>query len=505
MHTIYPPPTLSPSSPDHHDEARSFSMASYDLDDAFSDGDDVIQDNFTLSRDAVREEFNKSRDASWDDPDATPMPSGSGFFEAQDTSMTTIELDDSARSSPEHSTSRRSRSPIHELPTDFSHISLSEHEPSRSEPPPEDEEPSGHDPFANGHTSPHATDEVEPYPHVIIDVSKTPGNRVSITSDSRSPSLDGSTRSRTPPTPPTSRSLPSTSLHSPADGNSSASLNTALSQPTPEIPQSTGLIPALPNAAAANATLAAPQKPNGHRPTRSTGPSMFEKVRSKTRPTFLPPKNRTEDRKHMADWESMMKQSRAAAEKKRKALQDRRLARERKIEESLHIWERDILPDWKAVRTNRTLRKLWWKGIPTKLRASMWEKAVGNTLALSKENYRSYLARAKRALSSGVFPAETLAQIEADILTTLPSLHIFHPEIGPMHNDLKDMLCAWTVSRSDEGLGYVPGASKIAAMFLLNMPPQQGFIVMRNLLERHCMRSFFGGENAKDDVEAYYR
>jgi TBC1 domain family member 14 len=62
------------------------------------------------------------------------------------------------------------------------------------------------------------------------------------------------------------------------------------------------------------------------------------------------------------------------------------------------------------------------------------------------------------------------------------------------------MLCAWVVSRSDEGLGYASGASRIAAMIVVNMQPQQGFIVMRNLLERHCMRSFFGGMAARDDV-----
>lgn len=47
---------------------------------------------------------------------------------------------------------------------------------------------------------------------------------------------------------------------------------------------------------------------------RSMGPSMLDKVISKTRPTFLPPKPRAEDRKHMADWEQMMKRSRAAGE-----------------------------------------------------------------------------------------------------------------------------------------------------------------------------------------------
>lgn len=52
------------------------------------------------------------------------------------------------------------------------------------------------------------------------------------------------------------------------------------------------------------------EKPFSHRPHRSIGPSTFEKVRSKTRPTFLPPKSRKEDDKHMSDWQEMMKQSR---------------------------------------------------------------------------------------------------------------------------------------------------------------------------------------------------
>ena len=52
----------------------------------------------------------------------------------------------------------------------------------------------------------------------------------------------------------------------------------------------------------------------GHRPSRSAGPSTLDKVISKTRPSFLPPKPKTEDLKHMADWETMMKQSRAIGE-----------------------------------------------------------------------------------------------------------------------------------------------------------------------------------------------
>lgn len=203
-------------------------------------------------------------------------------------------------------------------------------------------------------------------------------------------------------------------------------------------------------------------------------------------------------------------------EKRRKALQERRLARERRIEESLGIWEREIVPDWTVVHRDSHLRRLWWQGIPTKLRAPMWQAAVGNPLALSKgmlveplrarsthvilDSFKTCISRAKRALASGSFPTTVLGMIEDDIATTLPSIHLFTPEKGPLYQDLKDMLCAWVVARSDEGLGYVVGVAKIAAMILLNMPPQQGFIVMRNLLERHCLRSFYGGMASKDDV-----
>ena len=204
-------------------------------------------------------------------------------------------------------------------------------------------------------------------------------------------------------------------------------------------------------------------------------------------------------------------------EKRRKALQERRLARERRIEESLGIWEREIVPDWTVVHRDPQLRRLWWQGIPTKLRARMWQAAVGNPLALSKgmleylcmhtqsahntsDSFKTCLSRAKRALASGSFPTTVLGMLEDDIATTLPSIHLFTPEKGPLYQDLKDMLCAWVVARSDEGLGYVVGIAKIAAMILLNMPPLQGFVVMRNLLERHCLRSFYGGMASKDDV-----
>ncbi|CAE6458144.1 unnamed protein product [Rhizoctonia solani] len=248
-----------------------------------------------------------------------------------------------------------------------------------------------------------------------------------------------------------------------------------------------------------------PDKAKTHRQARSVGPSMLEKVISKTRPTHLPPKNKVEDVKHLREYAEMMEKSRAAERQKKHELEQRRLARERAVEDSLHVWQHEVVPNWKDAIRKPHIRQMWWRGIPTRLRGEMWIKAIGNGLAISKDSYKRCLARANRALASGSFPVETLAIIEEDIRVTLPGLHIFHPETGPLYQDLKDLLCAWVVSRSDEGLGYVKGVASMAGMLLINMSADDAFVCMRNLLERHCLRSFYGGPGAKDDIEAYYR
>ncbi|KAJ3750773.1 rab-GTPase-TBC domain-containing protein [Lentinula detonsa] len=460
---------------------------SLDIDDAFSDSQDFDSD-YQFSPDSIRHDLARNS-LSWrveDDEDVKPR---NGFSGATMDSSSTLDLHNDERSEEDNPSSLQFVS----IPLSSSHDGFSNNSEQHQEDPPD------------------VTDTETPYPAVVIDVSShkitistgnaqisSPPPSTSIQNHSRSTSTaksdhsDHSTKSLPAPEPssvmPThSNSATSTSTSVLPSPTTTAAVTASVSETT-SVPSST-LKPSSPT----------------HRITRSVGPSALEKFVNKTRPSFLPPKSRQEDDKHMADWETMMKQSRAAAEKRRKALQQRRLTREKKIEESLHLWEKEIVPDWRVVQKNPQLRKLWWKGIPTKLRASMWERAVGNPLALSKDHFRSCNFRAKRALNSGAFSAATLSKIEDDIASTLPSLHIFHHETGPLYADLKDMLCAWVVARADEGLGYTIGAAKVAAMFLINMPIQQAFVVMRNLLERHCLRSFFGGSGAKEDVEAYYR
>lgn len=437
--------------------------AHFDLDDAFSDGED---DNLEFSSAAIRKHL--AENPSWVGNDDREDDGETEYSSARD-------QDTSSSSSPPPLTAEE-QPDEQEVPQDFSDITLSE-EPSANGQSTSHEDTQEEDASPPRDTSPLRDTS---YPAVHIDVSRSPPSRVMMSTGAES---NGKDHQEDGAVHPVSNTF---SSYLPAPSHDIPPLPPSPSSPLPKSPTTPTII-------------------SHRRQTYSAGPSAFQKVMSQTRPHFLPPKNRQEDQKHMADWQAMMKQSRFAEEKRRKALQERRLARELKIEQSMYKWEKEILPDWRVVYKNPNLRRLWWNGIPTKLRASMWQQAAGNALALSKDNYKNCLSRATRALSSGSFPAETLQAMEQDILSTLPALHIFHPETGPLYQDLRDMLCAWVVSRADEGLGYVHGTAKIAGMILLNMKPQQGFVMMRNVLERHCMRSLYSSVAAKDDVEAYYR
>lgn len=241
------------------------------------------------------------------------------------------------------------------------------------------------------------------------------------------------------------------------------------------------------------------------RSKKAGGRSALQKMVSRTRPTHLPPKPKEEDVKHLKVWEEMMKKSRYAEEKRRQELKRRREAHEKEVEESIPRWQQEIVPDWRRVMREPALRALWWRGIPPKLRGQLWEKAVGNPLQMGKDAFKSCLARGQRAIARGTFPQESLDQMEADMDSTLPALHLFHRESGVMRQDLQELMIAWTVARSDEALGYTMGAARIGAMLLINIPLPHTFLTMRNLLERHCLRSLYGGPAVKQDVEAYYR
>ncbi|WWC73596.1 uncharacterized protein I206_107568 [Kwoniella pini CBS 10737] len=232
--------------------------------------------------------------------------------------------------------------------------------------------------------------------------------------------------------------------------------------------------------------------------------STFEKVRSHTRPAYLPPKDKQEDEIHLHQWEEMMAQSREHEKQLQKLKEIKRLEKEKKLAIVTPKWESLLHGEFSVgkVQNDSNLRKLWFDGIPSHLRGKAWSLAIGNPLAVSRDAYKSYVTRSEKAQKSGRFPQDILDRMELDIDKTLPTLRLFHRG-SPLRDDLKELICAWVVYRSDDGQGYAPYISHLSAMFLLVSPPSEAFISLINLLSRPCLRAFYS--EISDEIDAYYR
>lgn len=275
--------TVAPERATKHAPHRSF-----DFDDAFEDGDDTDPGRFEFNSASIREEF--ARNQRWQEQEQSEGHSEEEHG-AQDTSVSTIDIGGSAldlQSPPSPSIDGS------ELSNDFSQVSLSGEQQSHTPDSEQEPEPK----VLDQNEDLEGGNDIEyPYPMVHIDASDASpysAHVQEITSSTPHIPTDNGHLDTHPTTPRTPHSAPA----------SSASSNHSHDQyeiPTPNIP-STSTLP-----------LSAPPTKPKHRPTRSmVGPSALERFVSKTRPAFLPPKDKQEDNRHMADWEKMMRMSRAA-------------------------------------------------------------------------------------------------------------------------------------------------------------------------------------------------
>lgn len=83
--------------------------------------------------------------------------------------------------------------------------------------------------------------------------------------------------------------------------------------------------------------------------------------------------------------------------------------------------------------------------MPVRFRGRLWSLCIGNGLAVSKNAYSSALGKAKKALEEG---REDVGRVKRDaeeeMERTLPTLKLFQKG-GVMHEDLLDLLLAWSV------------------------------------------------------------
>ncbi|KAE9381039.1 hypothetical protein N431DRAFT_457655 [Stipitochalara longipes BDJ] len=227
-----------------------------------------------------------------------------------------------------------------------------------------------------------------------------------------------------------------------------------------------------------------------------------EAVLSRTRPSWLPPKDPAEEKRHLKEYQRMMAQA-AEAEKRKEAERNAKTAcRDDTASSLLRIWEEHVLPNWDETTRQKRTRELWWRGIAPRSRGDVWAKAIGNELGLSDASYTAALRRAQ-ALETTIKRGSQLSadeemkkkwldRIEHDVRKTYPELKIFQPD-GPLHSSLLNVLKAYAMYRSD--VGYVHGTSTIAALLLLNLPTSSAaFCALSNILNRPLPLSFHTGD-----------
>ncbi|KAM3505397.1 hypothetical protein MY11210_007988 [Beauveria gryllotalpidicola] len=223
-----------------------------------------------------------------------------------------------------------------------------------------------------------------------------------------------------------------------------------------------------------------------------------EAVLSRTRPSWLPPKDPAEERRHVKQYQRMMAASAKADERREAARRAQTTHRDNNAETLMHLWEDDIIPRWNdAIRERRT-RDMWWRGIAPRSRGAVWSKAIGNELGLSAGSFQAALGRVHaveqrikedRAEEGDEEKAKWFQDIrQAASQSTWTELRIFQ-EGGPLHAALVDVLCAYSMYRVD--IGYASGCNTIAALLLLNLPDAgTAFVALANILNRPLPLSF---------------
>lgn len=227
-----------------------------------------------------------------------------------------------------------------------------------------------------------------------------------------------------------------------------------------------------------------------------------EAVLSRTRPSWLPPKDPAEERRHLREYQKMMQRS--IENERRREEQKKAMSKNKDTaaDSLMHIWEKEIIPRWNDSIRERRTRELWWRGIATRSRGEVWTRAIGNDLGLTENSFNAALKRAHEAEArekAGHGSAEDhkvvgwTRAIRKDVEEqTWRDLRIFQAG-GPLHQGLMDVLSAYAMYRSD--IGYVTGCNTIAALLLINLPsPTAAFIALANILNRSLPLSFYSDD-----------
>lgn len=212
-----------------------------------------------------------------------------------------------------------------------------------------------------------------------------------------------------------------------------------------------------------------------------------EAVLSRTRPSWLPPKDPAEEKRHLREYQRMMAASAKADERREAARRTKVESKDVAVDGSMRVWENEILTRWDDALRERKTREMWWRGVPPRSRGAVWTRAIGNGLELSESSFDTALTRAheleKRVREDKGTPddarkAQWFHDIREDVASkTWRELRIFHTD-GPLHNGLVDLLMAYAMYRND--IGYLSGCNVSTLVYTVSLSD------FSNMFLDHC-------------------
>lgn len=288
-------------------EKTQATTTSFSFDDAFSEADDSDA-NYAFSSVVIRADLARAVSYSQEgkEQDGAEEPSGADTTEDARESLPGLSVFLFGFSITLHAPNQFCRDTLsptldaNNLDTKFDSVSLLE-SPVQKLSHEEDHHNDVQEKFE-------VADEVYEQRHTRNDSTSETQHRAADAEDSHTDSTTLDTTQESPPLSPPQSGLPpdtSASEDDPETPPGQTVRERAVSTPPLRLPP-VGSPPA------SSTSTSSRSSSIGHKSTRSVGPSVFERVVSKTRPPFLPPKSIDEDKKHLADWERMMKRSRAA-------------------------------------------------------------------------------------------------------------------------------------------------------------------------------------------------
>ncbi|EEP82888.1 predicted protein [Uncinocarpus reesii 1704] len=221
-----------------------------------------------------------------------------------------------------------------------------------------------------------------------------------------------------------------------------------------------------------------------------------EKVLSRTRPSWLPPKDQKEEKRHLKEYKKMMALSREAEKRKAAQAASEQCKRDDTRKMLQRIWDEHVFPNWdRAIKDYRT-RELWWRGITPRSRGAVWQRAIGNGLGLTDESFNKALGRANELRAQcdeekgkvNSLEHQRFQAIRRDAASVFPDLKLFGKE-GPLYDSLVQVLDAYSMYRSD--VGYLYGIHTVAGLLLLQLhTPAAAFQALANALNRPVPLAF---------------